>query len=164
MINCTSGVSVGELLLPREGSYLVSVFSRSDGFCLVKSSGVHQKEGKRRWRLFTTNAAASINAQPSSIMGTSNHPSANVFSSTAARRAVEPAGGWMVLVKIITTVAAAHAKAPAIQRRFSASGFRANNLAIPTPMTEAMSWPRIALRGCARGDSIAEKCSTAPAP
>lgn len=77
---------------------------------------------------------------------------------------VAPAGGWTVFVRAMSDVVMAHASGPPISGRFFAVGFKANSLAMATPITLAMIWLTTALRGCANGDSIAQNSSTAAAP
>lgn len=69
-----------------------------------------------------------------------------------------------MFVKSITAVVSAHASAPPSSVQASAAGFRANNFAIPTPMAQAITWLKRALRGCANGESIAQNWITAAAP
>jgi len=92
-----------------------------------------------------------------------NHQPMPVPSVTAST-AVAPAGGCDVLVSTMTAVTMAQARGALSSGKAAAWGFNANNLAIPTPMAEAMTCPRIALRGCAKGESIKANCNTAAAP
>jgi hypothetical protein len=69
--------------------------------------------------------------------------------------AVAPAGGCTVPVRAIKAVAQAQAREAPSQRTDSMCGERARSLAMLMPVTAETSWPRMALRGWARGDSMA---------
>jgi len=69
-----------------------------------------------------------------------------------------------VLVKLMNADARPTDRAPATQRRFSKSGFRWKSFVIPTPMIAENTWPRIALRGWASGESIVLYSRIAAAP
>lgn len=85
-------------------------------------------------------------------------------SVVAASSAVAPAGGWTVLVKPMKAEARPTARAPATHRKFSKLEFNRNSLVMLTPIIAEKSWPRMMLRGCANGDSIALYSRIAAAP
>jgi hypothetical protein len=70
-------------------------------------------------------------------------------------RAVAPAGGCTVPVRAMRAVAQATEREAPSQRTASKCGERAKSLQMPTPTMAETAWPRMALRGWARGDSMA---------
>lgn len=105
--------------------------------------------------LFTNNATTSIAPHPSAMGANTNQPRADMLGSTTTISAVAPAGGWTVPVRAMRAVAQAQESAPPSQRRPSRLDERAKSLEMATPMAAETNWPRMALRGCARGDSMA---------
>ncbi len=97
-------------------------------------------------------------------MGSRYHPRCETTGSTAARRAVAPAGGWTVFVKVMAADASPHAIAPATHRRLSKWGLNLKSLVIVTPTTAEMKCPTMEFRGWARGDSIVLYSRMAAAP
>lgn len=85
----------------------------------------------------------------------------------AGSRAVAPAGGCVVPVSCMTTMARAVDKDAASQRSDSKrawSGIRLKSLVMQTPINALKKWPNTKARGWARGASIAPKTRTAEAP
>lgn len=107
------------------------------------------------------------NVEDSSTTGKKYQESCQICSSVAGSRAVAPAGGWVVPVSCIITIAIAVDKEAASQRNDSKrawSGMRLNNLVTQRPVRALKKWPKIRARGWARGLSIAPKTRTADAP
>lgn len=68
----------------------------------------------------------------------------------AGSKAVAPAGGWVVPVSCITTMAIAVDNEAASQRRDSKrawSGIRLNSFVTQTPINALKKWPKIKERG-----------------
>lgn len=93
-----------------------------------------------------------------------SQPKPEMAGSVAASKAVAPAGGCTVPVKVMTADDRPTASAPASQRRFSKSALSSKSLVMHTPMTAARNCPQIWFRGCEKGDSIALNSRMAAAP
>lgn len=129
--------------------------------------GANQKTGYRRCRLFNSKAQTSSNIDDNKTMGKKYHDRCQIWSSVAGSRAVAPAGGCVVPVNCMATMASAVDSEAASQRSDSKrawSGNRLNNFVTQMPIRALKKWPKIRARGWARGASIAPKTRTADAP
>src|SRR5690349_15205313 len=101
--------------------------------------------GNCLYKLLIRQALANINVESKRTKGGRYHPRFVMSVFVAASKHVAPAGGWMVLVTLITTDATATESAPASHRKSSnrAGGRRAKSLVMPTPMTADRKCPRI---------------------
>ena len=99
-----------------------------------------------------------------STSGNKYQPSCCTCGSMAARSAVAPAGGCIVLVSAMAADANPHVKAPASHRKSSKSEFSKKSLVTPTPMRAERKCPAMEFRGWARGDSIVLNSRIAAAP
>ena len=97
--------------------------------------------------LFRINDVVNVKAVESSTRGSRYQPSCCTVGSTAASRAVAPAGGYMVFVKVMTADASPHASAAASHRSCSKFWLMVKSLVIPIPIAVAMAWPKMVLRG-----------------
>ena len=116
--------------------------------------------------LLMISADVSISIEPSKISGSNHHPRPVMVVSVAASSAVAPAGGWTVLVMLITTLAAPTDRAPAshLKRSKSDSGRRWKSLVMQTPINAAKKCPKTRFRGWASGDSMVLYSRMAAAP
>lgn len=101
---------------------------------------------------------------PNTTKGIKYHPSSVISGDVAANNAVAPAGGCIVLVRPITADDTPTQRAPASQRRSSKLALSSKSFVMATPMIEAKSWPKIAFRGCERGESMVLNSRIAAAP
>jgi hypothetical protein len=142
----------------------VAVRSISSPPSLLRSAGVHQYIGNCCWILFNTHPTATNSELPSIISGSRNQPKAVISGDVAHNNAVAPAGGWIVFVMPMTAEATPTESAPAIQRRDSKCELCWNSFVMQMPIVAENIWPRTALRGWERGDSIAWYSRIAAAP
>lgn len=93
-----------------------------------------------------------------STTGRKYQDSSQIASSMAGSSAVAPAGGCVVWVICITTMATAEDSDAASQRselKRSWSGIRLNSLVMQMPTSALKKCPNMTARGCASGTSIA---------
>ena len=128
------------------------------------SPAVHQYVGYRLCRLFTTKLLPNVVALHTHTSGNRYQPRLSTVGSTAARRAVAPAGGYIDFVRVMTAEAAPTERAPASHRKEEKCGERCRSLVVDMPVRAARMWPRMVLRGCARGDSMVLYSRIAAAP
>lgn len=100
----------------------------------------------------------------SSTRGSRYQPSCPIVVSTAARSAVAPAGGCIVLVRVMAADASPQANAPATHRRFSKFELSEKSLVTLIPMKAERICPRMVLRGWEKGDPMALYSKIAAAP
>lgn len=101
------------------------------------------------------------------ITGRKYHDRFQIWSSIAGRRAVAPAGGCVVPVNCMATMARAVDNEAASQRSDSNrawSGIRLKSFVMQMPIKALKKWPKTRARGWASGASIAPKTRTADAP
>ena len=127
-------------------------------------AGVHQNVGYRRCILLMTSDIINVKIVLSSTNGSRYHPRRSTCGSTAASKAVAPAGGYTVFVTVIIADANPHVRAPASHLRFSKSALSLKSFVMPTPTVADMMCPMIAFRGWASGDSIVLNSKIAAAP
>lgn len=155
-----SELEPSEILILFVGAFSIS--SSLEAFPTL--AGVHQKLGYRRWMLLMTSDVISTKVALSSTKGSRYHPRLSTCVSTAASKAVAPAGGYTVFVTVIAADATPHANAPASHLRFSKSALSLKSFVMPMPTTADITCPIIAFRGWARGDSIVLNSKMAAAP
>jgi hypothetical protein len=112
--------------------------------------GAIQKTGYRRCKLFNSKAQHKSIVEDSSTTGKKYHESCQMASSVAGSKAVAPAGGCVVLVSCMTTMAIAVDNEAASQRNDSKrawSGMRLNNLVTQRPVKALKKCPKIKARG-----------------
>lgn len=108
--------------------------------------------------LFNKTATATIITVERSTTGRKYQESSQIASSVAGKSAVAPAGGCVVCVICITTMATAVDSDAASQRselKRSWSGIRLNSFVMQMPTSALRKWPKMTERGCASGTSIA---------
>lgn len=114
----------------------------------------HQKTGHLLCKFPTRHALTSTTPPHTPVTGTKNQPNPLTSLSTAASKAVAPAGGCTVPVACMSTMASAVARAP---RRGSScvkvwEGRRRKSFVRAMEVRAARRWPRIKGRGWARGE------------
>ena len=130
-------------------------------------AGAIQNAGYRRCKLLNSSAQTMSITEDNRTTGKKYQESLQISWLVAGSKAVAPAGGCVVPVNCITTIAIAVESEAASQRRDSKrvwSGIRLNNFVMQMPIKALKKWPKIRARGCASGLSIAPKTRTADAP
>ncbi|KAL8789438.1 MAG: hypothetical protein Q9213_001195 [Squamulea squamosa] len=130
----------------------------SEASATAGTAGSNQNTGYLLCILLKNKAVTSTTALLSKITGNRYQPNSLTFISTAASNAVAPAGGWVVFVACMITIATAVEREPTSHSNdwnFS-GGSRLNNFTVQTAETAEMKWPTISARGWARGLSMAQ--------